>query len=166
MATIAKFYSQNLAQNLAQESLKGLTQKARMGGTPGKAPVGYLNVIQRIDGRDIRTVMVDDERAPHVVWAFEAYASGDYTMRESTEGLKARGLRSRATPKVTSRPLHMATVELMLKNPYYTGVVVFRGIQYPGRHEPIISPELFDRVQVIKAGRRLSKEKPSTTSTT
>jgi site-specific DNA recombinase len=39
-STIAEFYS----RNLATEVVKGLTQKAATGGTPSKAPVGYLNV--------------------------------------------------------------------------------------------------------------------------
>ncbi|MCY7264516.1 recombinase family protein, partial [Pseudomonas protegens] len=40
MASIAEFYS----LNLAQEVTKGLVQKASIGGTPHKAPIGYLNV--------------------------------------------------------------------------------------------------------------------------
>src|SRR5579859_5298253 len=38
MATIAEFYS----ANLATEAKKGMTQKAKVGGTPGQAPIGYL----------------------------------------------------------------------------------------------------------------------------
>ena len=36
MAGIAEFYS----KNLATEALKGMTQKAKVGGTPGRAPIG------------------------------------------------------------------------------------------------------------------------------
>ena len=39
MSSIAEFYS----RNLANEVLKGMSQKARTGGTPGKAPIGYRN---------------------------------------------------------------------------------------------------------------------------
>ena len=46
MATIAEYYS----QNLAVEALKGMTQKAKIGGTPGRAPIGYLNVTLRSRG--------------------------------------------------------------------------------------------------------------------
>ncbi len=45
MATIAEFYS----ANLGTEALKGMTQKAKMGGTPGRAPIGYLNVREIVD---------------------------------------------------------------------------------------------------------------------
>ncbi len=40
MSSIAEFYS----RNLAAEVTKGLTQKVAQGGTPGRAPIGYLNV--------------------------------------------------------------------------------------------------------------------------
>ena len=53
MSSIAEFYS----RNLATEVTKGLTQKLAQGGTPMRAPVGYLNV-RRTDehGREVRTV--------------------------------------------------------------------------------------------------------------
>ncbi len=157
MATIAEFYS----QNLAAEVRKGLLQKVRLGGTPTRAPLGYLNVIERVEGRDIRTVRIDAHRAPRIIWMFDAYVSGDYLIRELTEALTERGLTTRPTakrPKGTAVTTSM--VERMLANPYYAGVVVFEGVEYPGRHEPLISKELFAEVQALKTSRRLSKEKP------
>ena len=157
MATIAEFYS----QNLAAEVRKGLLQKVRLGGTPTRAPLGYLNVIDRVEGREIRSVRTDQERAPHIQWMFEAYASGDYLIRELADELAERGLRTRPTPKrPTGVPVTTSMVERMLANPYYVGVVLFEGVEYQGRHEPLISRELFEAVQTLKASRRLSKEKP------
>lgn len=46
MASIAEFYS----QNLATEVMKGMGQKAAQGGTPGRAPLGYLNQRRVEDG--------------------------------------------------------------------------------------------------------------------
>lgn len=46
MSSIAEFYS----KNLANEVVKGMTQKVRAGGTIGKAPIGYLNVRKIING--------------------------------------------------------------------------------------------------------------------
>ena len=37
----------------------------------------------------------------------------------------------------------------MLRNRFYVGEVKYKGQWYPGRHEPLISGELFDRVQRI-----------------
>ena len=66
MASIAEFYS----ANLATEIMKGSVQKARAGGTPHQAPLGYLNVRRRVDGRDEATVVVDPERGPLIRYAF------------------------------------------------------------------------------------------------
>lgn len=76
MASIAEFYS----RNLAQEVMKGMRQKVIQGGTPSRAPIGYLNVRRQTDdGREYRTVIVDPERAPHIVWAFETYSTGNWS---------------------------------------------------------------------------------------
>ena len=74
--SIAEFYS----QNLATEVMKGMRQKAIQGGTPGRAPLGYLNERRFDDGREVRTITVDSERAEHVVWAFNAYATGEWSV--------------------------------------------------------------------------------------
>jgi site-specific DNA recombinase len=55
MASISEFYS----RNLASEVIKGTTQKAKNGGTPTRAPTGYLNVRRIENGREIRTIEVD-----------------------------------------------------------------------------------------------------------
>ncbi|MCL2423560.1 MAG: hypothetical protein FWD11_06660 [Micrococcales bacterium] len=52
--------------NLAQEVMKGLRQKVAHGGTPFRAPIGYLNVPTMIEGREVRTIAVGEERAPHI----------------------------------------------------------------------------------------------------
>jgi site-specific DNA recombinase len=49
MSSIAEFYS----RNLASEVIKGTTEKAKRGGTPGIAALGYLNVPR--DGRRPRS---------------------------------------------------------------------------------------------------------------
>lgn len=69
MATIGEFY----IANLAHESIKGMTSKAKKGGTPGRAPIGYNNVRTPSPGkpRGIATVEIDPERAQQVRWAFE-----------------------------------------------------------------------------------------------
>jgi site-specific DNA recombinase len=71
MASISEFYS----RNLATEVIKGTTQKAKNGGTPGRALTGYLNVRKFENGREARTIEVDPERGPLMAWAFDAYAT-------------------------------------------------------------------------------------------
>ncbi|WP_240739993.1 recombinase family protein [Leucobacter triazinivorans] len=150
MSSIAEFYSRNLATEVS----KGLTQKVAQGGTPGRAPIGYLNVRRTDDqGREIRTVDVDPERAPLIAWAFEQYAGGETSVTGLLCDLTARGLVSVPSPKRPSRPLGKNALYRMLTNPYYAGVIRYKGALHPGAHEPIVEPALFDQVQSLLKAR-------------
>jgi hypothetical protein len=154
MAGIAEFY----CRNLATEALKGMTQKAKSGGTPGKAPIGYLNTRQRIDGREVRIVVVDPDLAPHIQWAFEAYATGEYTIRKMGEALAARGVASERG-RNRGRPLANSYVAKLLSNRYYLGYVMFKGIEYQGKHQPLITQAIFEQVRQVLEAHDVSGEK-------
>ncbi|GHG43974.1 recombinase [Sinomonas cellulolyticus] len=128
-------------------------QKARKGGTVNMAPLGYLNTIDRVDGREVRAVTIDEERADLVRLAFELYASGEYTIEELADEMEARGLRSRRTPRRASQPISVTKFHRMLKDPYYLGYVTFHGEHYEGRHPALIDRETFDAVQRVIASR-------------
>lgn len=146
MSTIAEFYS----RNLATEVVKGMTQKAMSGGTPTKAPVGYLNTLERDElGREVRGIAIDPARAHLVTWAFQAYASGNYSLSELHKELVARGLTTLPTPKRESKPIALSTVHRMLCNPYYKGDVVYKGVRYDGEHARLIEPEVWLTVQGV-----------------
>jgi DNA invertase Pin-like site-specific DNA recombinase len=145
MSGIAEFYS----DNLATEAIKGMTEKAKKGGTPGRAPIGYRNTSEVVDGREVRTIAVDADRAPHIQWAFQTYATGNWSMRQIADELERRGLLSVPIGKKPERPLTLSRIGKMLRDPYYIGVVTFRGVEYEGRHEPIIDRQTFAKVQQV-----------------
>jgi len=145
LAVVAEFQSNHNVDKVK----RGLQRKVETGGTPGRAPIGYINVFEKYEGRNIRVVQVDPERGPLIRWAFEAYATGDWTTTLLTDALTNQGLRSIPTARSGSRPLSVSTVAYMLSNPYYRGVIVHNDAQYPGRHEPLVDQETFDKVQMI-----------------
>jgi site-specific DNA recombinase len=148
MSSIAEFYS----RNLANEVMKGMQQKAKTGGTPGKAPIGYRNAgVISTEGREVRTVIVDNERADLIRWAFSAYATGEWTLRQLTKELSERGLMSRATPSRPGKVITVTQLQKILSNPYYKGEVRFGGASFPGRHEPLVDPVVWQRVQDVMA---------------
>ncbi len=119
MASIAEFYS----RNLAQEVMKGMRQEAIQGGSPGRAPIGYLNVrCQTADGREYRAIQLDRERAPHITWSFDTYAIGDWSVAQLATALSGRGLRTRATASRSPAALTVASLHRVLTNPYYKGI--------------------------------------------
>jgi site-specific DNA recombinase len=155
MSSIAEFYS----RNLANEVIKGSRQKAINGGTPTVAPIGYLNVRETVDGREVRTVRIDPERAPHIKWAFTQYAKGEWSLQKLATALEARGLTQRGTARRPSRPLPPNKLHNVLRNRYYLGIVTWEGIEYPGRHEPLIDEATFNQVQHALAAHRQSGER-------
>lgn len=151
MASIAEFYS----RNLAQEVMKGMRQKAIQGGTPGRAPIGYLNVRRPTeDGREYRAIQLDRERAPHIAWAFNTYATGEWSVAQLVAALRDRGLRTRATASRSPAALAVASLHRVLTNAYYKGIVTLNGAQHAGSHEPLVSTATWDTVQHILASRR------------
>lgn len=146
MSSIAEFYS----RNLATEVTKGLIEKARSGGTPGKAPIGYLNS-RKLDEnrREIRFVELDPDRAPLVRWAFHAYATGEWTLSQLERELSARGLTSLPTPTRPAKPLTKSGLHKMLTRPYYKGTVIYKGVAYKGTHEHLVQPEVWYQVQTV-----------------
>ncbi len=155
MAAIAEFYS----RNLAAEALKGATEKAKQGGTPFQAPIGYTNVIERINRREVRSVILDAVRAPLVRWAFERYATGDYGQRQLCEALARRGLRSRIRRRSVVAPLSLGGLNKMLTNRYYMGYVRYMGVEYKGRHQPIVTSSVFAAVQMVRLNHLIRDNK-------
>ncbi len=134
-------------------------QKAKNGGTLGRAPIGYLNTIERFEGREVRSVSIDEERAPFIKLAFELYASGDHTLEDIASELTDWGLITRGNVRRAPGPVSINKVAQMLRDRYYLGKVAFKGEEYDGRHPALIDQELFDRVQSLLETRAISGER-------
>ena len=52
-----------------------------------------------------------------------------------------------------SKLIPVQTLFKMLSNPYYKGVVVYKGVEYPRAHEPLISDETFEQIQTVLASK-------------
>lgn len=151
LASINEFYS----RNLANEVMKSMVLKAKAGGTPGLAPLGYLNRCYTDElGREVRDVVIEDVSGPLMRRAFELYATGQWTLIGLAKHLNALGLRTRATPSRPSAPVTKNTLNRLLAMPYYRGVVTYQGVEYPGIHEPLTDPETWYKVQAVLVGHR------------
>ena len=151
MSSIAEFYS----RNLANEVMKGMGEKARNGGTLGKAPLGYVNVRGRDEnGREVRTVELDEERAPLLRLAFSEYATGNWTVRQLADHLNTLGLSIPPTPRRCAKPITTTRLHKILRHPYYKGTISFQGVEYPGAHEPLVDEETWSQVQAMLDSHR------------
>ncbi|MCD0446275.1 recombinase family protein [Glycomyces sp. A-F 0318] len=129
--------------------------KAARGGTPGRAPLGYVNVREIVDGRQVRTIAVDKVRGPIIRALFERYATGQASYHQLRNLSIALGLRTRPTRRYPSGTfLSVNKIGHLLCDPYYVGTVTFNGTAYAGRHTPLIDQDLFDRVQRVLTEQR------------
>jgi len=120
---------------------RGLRTRVEMGLWPGVAPLGYLNQ-NRMDKKC--QVIVDPLRASAIKKMFEKVAYEHFSGRKIYNWLKhelnfyTRG----------NKPLTLAGVYRILDNPFYYGVFEHpkkSGNWYTGKHEPLISQELFEK---------------------
>lgn len=131
-----------------------MRHKAMNGGTTGLAPLGYRNVPKEVDdGRFVNGVAIDLKRAPLIKWAFDEYATGEYSLTRLQAALTDLGLTTRRTPKRGERPLSRQQLANILRDPYYLGMVRYKGEVYPGRHEALVAADVFERVQQVLDAR-------------
>lgn len=147
----------------AEGAVRGMTRKASEGGTPFRAPIGYRNVKRMVEDRPVKMVEIDPERGPLVQWAFDAYATGEWTISSLHEALVERGLKCLPNSRsATPGPISRSAVGKLLHDRYYLGYVIHRGIEYEGRHQALISQQTFDRVQQLLRSRYQAGEKQRT----
>ena len=128
---MAEYYSAELAQKV-NRGMRENALKARSNG--GTIPLGY-----RLDEK--HRLKIDPLTAPVVREVFQRYADGE-NLRTIIRSLNERGIR-------TSRnyPFRHSSFNTMLKNRKYIGEYHYKDVLIPDAVPPIISKELFERVQ-------------------
>jgi len=122
---------------------RGLRTRVEMGLWPGVAPTGYLNE-KRTDRKC--EVIVDPDRGHIMKQIFEKVANDGWSGRKVYTWLKDD---IHFTTK-TGNLLSLSNIYLLLKNTFYYGMYEYpknSGNWYTGKHIPLISKELFDKVQ-------------------
>ena len=142
--SVAQYY----IDNLSEEVKKGQMEKIRQGWLPTKPPLGYKTVGEK--GHKIH--IIDEEKAPLVRKMFELYATGNYSIRQLSCVMFEEGLRTRGGNKLVK-----SRIAELLSDPFYYGKIRWNGKIYDGKQEPLISKELFDRVQEILRSKTTPK---------
>ena len=104
-------------------------------------PLGYFTRAATGKNRD---VIVDNERSPYLITMFEMCAAGK-SGRHIKQYFEDQGVRTRGDKTI---PLSM--IYKMFKNTFYYGAFEYptgSGKWYEGKHEPLVTKQLFDEVQ-------------------
>jgi site-specific DNA recombinase len=150
MHGIKVLMAKNYVDNLSEETIKGMREKAEQGIWPLRAPIGYRNVT-REDGKKL--IEPDPETAPLVAKLFEWYATGNYSLDEVALKAKDAGL---SMPK-SKRPLTKQKLHRIFGVRLYYGEFAWKGRIYQGSHQPLVSRELWDTVQAMLHHRAKTK---------
>ncbi len=138
MLQIAFGQSKYFVDNLSENIKRGMREKIRRGEFPQKAPLGYCNEPR------LRTIVVDDKKAPLVRIIFRRYATGRYTLDEITVAANALGLR---TPK--GLPFNAQSMTVFLRRVHYDGKFPWHGRAEQGTHPRLFPALIFKRVQKV-----------------
>jgi site-specific DNA recombinase len=126
-----------------------MLHKAKNGGTTGRAKIGYLNIRKDIDGHLVNAIDLDPQRGPLVTWAFAQYATGEYSLTRLQQELGEQGLTTRRTARWEEKTVSRSKLGAILRDPYYLGMVTYKGKVYPGRHAALVTSEVFECVQRV-----------------
>jgi len=122
---------------------RGLRMRCEMGLRPGVAPTGYLN--EKRTDRKCHAI-IDPDRAPIIKKMFEKVANEQWSGRKLYHWLKFElNFKSRGNKNIA-----LSNIYIILQNSFYYGMFEYpekSGNWYQGKHEPIITKELFDKAQ-------------------
>ncbi len=148
----AKLENDNKSLNVK----RGLKTRVEMGLWPSRPPIGYLSE-KRIDRKC--QVIIDEQRAPVIKQIFEKTAYEHWSERKIHSWLKF-DLNFRSA--TSNKNLSISNIYTIVQNPFYYGYFEYpvkSGNWYKGKHEPIITKELFDEAnQWLKRGNITNRE--------
>jgi len=129
-----------------QRTKDALMQKFREGWQPTPPPLGYISVG---GDRERKTCEPDTYVAPIIKELFELYATGNYSILEIQDWLADKNLLSKSGTTICH-----SVINTILSNPFYYGMIRWRGETKAGNQRPIISKELFETCQYVLAKHR------------
>jgi len=130
--------------DLSQNVRRGLDTKLEKGWLPNLAPAGYLN--DQIE----KTIIKDTERFNLISRMWQQMLTGCYTPPQILKVVNEEwGYRTRKTRRLGGKPLSRSGIYKIFTNIFYAGIIDHKGVQHEGKHEPMITLEEFDRVQVL-----------------
>jgi site-specific DNA recombinase len=136
--------SNQYIRELAVNTRRGMELKADRGHKPGIPPIGYLN--DRIN----KVVIPDPDRFHLIRILWDKMLTGTYSIAELQRYADSElHITTVVRTKVGGNPIAYSTLCVMFKNRFYTGKLPFKGQVLPGKHEPMVTEEEFERVQQI-----------------
>ena len=127
---------------------RGIDSKITKGNAPILAPLGYLNSIFETRGENF--IKNDPDRFPLIKKAWGMMLSGNYNPPQILKIMNNDwGMRTRKTRHRGGALIGRTTLYGIFSNIFYAGLYKYNGKIEKGIHEPMITLEEFDRVQIL-----------------
>lgn len=149
---LAQYYADSISDN----TRRGLEGKVMRGEWPsGNIPLGY-KPIRKIVGDKVKTIniVIDSNNSSIIQKLFKLYATGLYSLDQLRAWSFEHGFKSRYGKKPSRR-----LIADTLQNPFYFGMMRFKGKKFPHIYKPLIAKDLFDKVQGVFEERNNNKMK-------
>lgn len=147
LQTIKLSLAKHYIDNLSEEVKKGLDEKCKTDGAwPAKAPLFYVNSPLSVG------IELDPDTAPLGLRLFEEAARGELSVGKLTRFAYDIGLRTRFGSRIGK-----SHITKILTNGLYCGQFTWGGKRYQGKYTPLISVDLFARVQRALVSRSKPK---------
>lgn len=141
---------------------RGLKTKAEKGWLPSGAKPGYTN--DKYAEKGNKTIQSDPVRFPLIKKCWELMLTGAYTVPQILEKLNNEwSYRTPTRKSIGGNSMGRSQIYRMFIDPFYYGMFEFpvgSGNWYKGSHEPMITKDEFEWVQVILG--RPGKPRPKT----
>lgn len=134
-------------------------EKAKRGGTLGRAPIGYTNTLVRRNGHDSRSIDVDPIRGPLIRMAFKLFATDRYGYEQLADVMLQHGLSRKSRPASTPRSIGKTGIARLLTSRYDLGLITHAGTERQGQHQPLLDQQLLDNVQAVIKRRQASGQR-------
>jgi site-specific DNA recombinase len=121
-----------------------------------RAQLSFRNIsYEYLNDKATKTIVPDPHAAPIVKEAFKRFAEGNKTLEAMVSFFTERGILSvkRQHKDTGGKAVAVDRVRRVLRNPFYYGHFEYAGIMYEGKHRPLLSKALFDKVQAVIAKR-------------
>jgi site-specific DNA recombinase len=140
--------------DLSKNTKRGMISKLEKGWHTSVAPMGYLN------DKENKIIINDPERFILVRKMWDLVLTGNYTPPKILEMINSEwGFRTRKTKRTGGNPLSRSAIYKIFTNQFYAGIIENAGVQYEGKHQPMITLDEYDRVQML-LGRK-GKPRPN-----
>ncbi len=158
---LSKKYSNDISDNVTRDLKTKVEIKKEW---PNLAPPGYINIKERkISGksytpekqqliearikefkRPLKRIEIDPIAGPLIQKLFKIASTGLYSLEQLRELTIKWGLKGRAGKRFSR-----SAIDMVLRNPFYYGLMVLKQGEFEGNHDHLIDKETFNKVQNV-----------------